>query len=215
MSQVLQWTQFSWWITQLLAPGVLRLGDHLVDRRRAEALARIAVLLRARRAAQVGVGDDQMRRLVGLVLRAAVLHEVFLAEGELAVELELLLDALGLRQLREALHVRVARPASAAGPGCRVRRSASGSARSDRRRTCPARSTRRSFAPGSAPARPSSAGSAPRSRRASWRRSPAAPARRRASPPRASPTSSPCGSRRGSARCRSPPSRRPACAPSV
>ena len=50
-----------------------------------------------------------MRRLIDLVLRAAELDQVLLAEGELAVELELLACArLLLRELGELLHVRVA-----------------------------------------------------------------------------------------------------------
>ena len=65
--------------------------DHLVDRRRAEALARVAVFLAAHVPAQVRVGHHQVRGLVGLVGRPAESDEVLLAEGDLPVELELLL----------------------------------------------------------------------------------------------------------------------------
>src|SRR5262249_23950636 len=52
------------------AAGRLRVVDHLVDRRRAEVLAGIAVLLGAARRADVGIRDLEVGRLVGLVCRA-------------------------------------------------------------------------------------------------------------------------------------------------
>ena len=45
MSQVLQCTQFSWWMKSFFRPGTLGVRNHLVDRGRAEVLARVAVLL--------------------------------------------------------------------------------------------------------------------------------------------------------------------------
>ena len=68
MSHVLQCTQLLALIFSRRSPSSVRL--HLVDRRRTEVLARVAVLGRAPVVADVGVGDDQVARLIFLVLGA-------------------------------------------------------------------------------------------------------------------------------------------------
>jgi len=75
---------------QLLLSGVLLVRDHLVDVRRTEVLAGVSVLLGADVPAEVGVGHDQMGRLVHLVRGSGELHERLAIERELAVELEIL-----------------------------------------------------------------------------------------------------------------------------
>ena len=89
-------------------PGFVGVGNHLVDGGRAEALARISELLRAGGAAEIGVRDDEVRRLVRLVGGAAELDEVLLVEGEHAVEFERFLLPLLLGKLGELLHRLVA-----------------------------------------------------------------------------------------------------------
>ena len=74
---------------QLLAIGLSGVRNHLVDRRRTEALAGIPVFLCAGRAAQVGVRHHEVRGLIGFVLRTTELNQVFLAEGEHTIEREL------------------------------------------------------------------------------------------------------------------------------
>ena len=156
---------------ELPLPGVLRVVDHLVDGRRAERLARIAVLLGADVATQIGVGHDQVRRLIRLVRRAAEADQVLLREGELAVELELLPRALVLRQLGRASSC--ARwPASVFMSSCEA--AAVGEHGAERlvqeeERHAALHRRRRSCAPDSARRRPSSCGSARCIRRASWR----------------------------------------------
>ena len=59
--------------------------DHLIDVGGAEVLAGVAELLHATLIADVGVVNDQMRRLVFLVLRARVIDVGELVEGQLAV----------------------------------------------------------------------------------------------------------------------------------
>ena len=82
MSHVLQWTQLDALICSFLpAPSV----DHLVDVRRTEALARVAVLLGADRVADVGV-HEQVHRLILVVARARVVDVGQLVEGELPID---------------------------------------------------------------------------------------------------------------------------------
>ena len=85
MSQVLQCTQFDALICSRLraVAGV----DHLVDVRRTEARAGIAVLLAAARAADVGVVDDEVRRLIFGVPRAGVVDVGQPVERQLPIDL--------------------------------------------------------------------------------------------------------------------------------
>ena len=107
MSHVLQWTQFDALICSFLraVAGV----HHLVDVRRTEARARIAVLLAAARAADVGVVDDQVRRLILGVPRARVVHVGQPVERELAIDLRRVDRRLGIGPARPCS----SRPASA------------------------------------------------------------------------------------------------------
>src|SRR6516225_4801980 len=64
-----------------LAEGLRYVVDQFIDISGAEVLARTAVFLRAAGVADVGVGDDQVRRLVFLVLGAGVVEVGELVEG--------------------------------------------------------------------------------------------------------------------------------------
>ena len=75
MSQVLQCTQFEALICSCSAAGLGVVGHHLVHARRAEVLARVAVLLAALASAHtLGVGHHQVRGLVLVVHRARQVH---------------------------------------------------------------------------------------------------------------------------------------------
>lgn len=66
------------------ARNVLRI-DHLVHVRRTEIRARIAELFRASRTADIGVVDDEMRRLIFFVLRTGVIEIGKFIEGEFSI----------------------------------------------------------------------------------------------------------------------------------
>ena len=85
MSQVLQCTQFDGFRLMRLPFGCVGVVHHLVHVGRTEILARIAEFLYAARVADVGVVNDQMRRLVLFVLRAGVVEVGQLVEGQLAI----------------------------------------------------------------------------------------------------------------------------------
>ena len=82
MSQVLQCTQFDALICSRRPP--LAVVDHLVDVGRAEPHAGMAVLVAADRVADLGV-DEQVHRLILVVLRAREVHVGHLVEDQLAV----------------------------------------------------------------------------------------------------------------------------------
>ena len=113
MSQVLQCTQFDGFRLMRLPFGCVGVVDHLVDIGRAEILARIAEFFYAARVADVGIVNDQVRRLVFFVLGAGVVEVGELVEGQLAIAFggaEQIGFIAAIRgQFAELLHVLVAR----------------------------------------------------------------------------------------------------------
>src|SRR5579863_6449893 len=83
-----------------------RIIFHLVDRRRTEVLAGIAVLARAAAVADIEVGDAQVARLVFFVMGRGVVDVGELIESQAAVGLYALVRRIG--ELSEVLHALVA-----------------------------------------------------------------------------------------------------------